>query len=337
MAEQLSGPDKAAIFLLFMGEEYSSEIFKKLDEREIKALGTSMAKIDKVLPDRLDALLSEYLASLTSGDRMLIRGENFLKRAISKAVGTRKAEALIGDMEGEGAAASSTFESLKAADPRLISEFIRSEHPQTIALILAHMDPAQAGLVLAELPEHLQVDVVLRVARLEGVPPDVVGEIDSLLRERLKTMVSPELGHKAGGVNSVAEILNRVDSAMENAILSQIEEDNSELADEIRQCMFVFEDLVHIDDRGIMSLMREVANDDLTLALKTATPDLKEKILRNVSERARKVIVEDLEAMGPVRLKDVEAAQQRIVRAAKKLEEEGKLAITGKGGDEIFV
>jgi flagellar motor switch protein FliG len=334
----LSGPDKAAVFLLFMGEEFTSEIFKKLDERDIRTLGASMAKIDNVPPGTLDSLLHEFALRLSSGEGgFLVKGESFLKRAITKAVGTRKAEALIGEMGEDSQPRSNVFEGLKTADPRVIAEFIRSEHPQTIALIMAHMDPAQSGQVLLELPEHLQSDVVLRVARLEGVPPDVVSDIDRLLNERLQTLASTEGGYKVGGVHTVAEMLNRVDSTTEGAILTRIEEESGELADEIRQCMFVFEDLINIDDRGIMALMREVANDDLTLALKTATGELKDKIMSNVSERARMVIEEDLDAMGPVRLRDVEAAQQRIVRVAKKLEEEGKLAIAGKGGDDIFV
>jgi flagellar motor switch protein FliG len=333
----MSGPEKAAIFLLFMGEEFTAEIFKKLDEQEIKALGTCMTKINRVSPDRLDSLLLEFTRQFATGGSMMVKGETFLKRAITKAVGTRKAEAIIGEMGEDSTHHDAAFEGLKAADPALIAEFIRSEHPQTIAVILAHMDPAQASQVLTQLPEHLQPDVLLRVAKLEGVPPDVVGEIDKLLNERLESVASLELAQKAGGANAVAEILNHVDSATENTMLTHIEEDSGELADEIRQCMFVFEDLSGIDDRGIMSLMREVANEDLTLALKTATPELKDKILNNVSERARVVIEEDLESMGPVRLRDVEAAQQRIVRVAKKLEEEGKLVITGKGGDDIFV
>lgn len=335
--EEISGPEKAAIFLLFMGEEFTAEIFKKLDEQEIKALGHCMTKISHVSPDRLDSLLLEFTRQFATGGSMMVKGETFLKRAITKAVGTRKAEAIIEEMGEDSIPRDAAFEGLKAADPGLIAEFIRSEHPQTIAVILAHMDPAQASQVLIQLPEPLQPDVLLRVAKLEGIPPDVVGEIDKLLNERLESVASLELAQKAGGVNAVAEILNHVDSATENAMLTRIEEDSGELADEIRQCMFVFEDLSGIDDRGIMSLMREVANEDLTLALKTATPELKDKILNNVSERARVVIEEDLESMGPVRLRDVEAAQQRIVRVAKKLEEEGKLVITGKGGDEIFV
>jgi flagellar motor switch protein FliG len=335
--EDISGPEKAAIFLLFMGEEFTAEIFKKLDEQEIKTLGHCMTRINRVSPDRLDSLLQEFTRQFATGGSMMVKGETFLKRAITKAVGTRKAEAIIGEMGEDSTPRDAAFESLKAVDPVLIAEFIRFEHPQTIAVILANMDPAQASQVLIQLPEHLQPDVLLRVAKLEGVPPDVLGEIDKLLNERLESVASHEAAQKAGGVNAVAEILNHVDSATENTLLTRIEEDSGELADEIRQCMFVFEDLSGIDDRGIMSLMREVANEDLTLSLKTATPELKDKILNNVSERARVVIEEDLESMGPVRLRDVEAAQQRIVRVAKKLEEEGKLVITGKGGDEIFV
>lgn len=333
----LSGPEKAAIFLLFMGEEFTAEVFKRLDEEEIRALGACMTKITHVPPDRLDALLQEFSQEFGMGGTIVVKGETFLKRAITKAVGTRKAEAIIGELGEDAVVRDLAFEGLKVADPKLIAEFIRSEHPQTIALILAHLDPGQASGVLVGLPEHLQADVLLRIAKMEGVPPDVVSEIDRVLNERLETVASHEAVQKAGGVTTVAEILNHLDTTTENTILTKIEEDNGELADEIRQCMFVFEDLTGIDDRGIMSLMREVSNEDLTLALKTATPELKEKILRNVSERARQVIEEDLEAMGPVRLRDVEAAQQRIVRVAKKLEEEGKLVITGKGGDEIFV
>ncbi|MFH0810032.1 MAG: flagellar motor switch protein FliG [Pseudomonadota bacterium] len=333
----LTGPDKAAIFLLFMGEEYSSDVFKKLDDGEIKALSASMAKIGQVTPERLEQLLQEFMSNMGTGGNMLVKGETFLKRAVTKAIGTRKAEAIFGELEGTTGPKENAFEGLKAADPRLIAEFIRAEHPQTIAMILGHMDPLQAAQVLVDLPERLQPDVIYRVAKLEGVPPDVVGEVDRLLSDRLRSLTSMQVGQKAGGVTAVAELLNHVDSNAENAILSQLEEEDADLADEIRQCMFVFEDLASVDDRGIMALMREVANEDLTLALKTAAPELKEKVLRNISERARMVIQEDLETMGPVRLKDVESAQQRIVRAAKKLEEEGKLTISSKGADEVFV
>jgi flagellar motor switch protein FliG len=338
VAVELTGPEKAAILLLFMGEEYASEIFKKLDEREIRALGSHMSKIDNVPPEQLESLLVEYSGALSMGGDLLVRGDSFLKRAISKAVGTRRAESIIGELGEETTSGATPFERIKNADPRLVAEFIRQEHPQTIALIMAHMDHAQSSQVLLELPETLRLDVILRISKLDSVPNDVIEEIDRLLHERFRGVAQADSGSKkVGGTQTVAEILNRVDSATENEILSRIEEEHQELADEIRQLMFVFEDLLAIDDRGMMALMREVTNEDLTLGLKTASEELKDKILRNVSERARKVIEDDLETMGPVRLRDVEQAQQRIVRAAKKLEGEGKVAIMGKGGDDVLV
>jgi flagellar motor switch protein FliG len=228
------------------------------------------------------------------------------------------------------------FQKIRRLDPKTIANFIKNEHPQTISIILAHLDPAQSAAILEDLPSPLQTEVVCRIAELGKVPPGILGEIDQVLQEEISLVENME-GRKVGGIRSVAEILNQVDGSTETSILNGIEEQKQGLADEIRKLMFVFEDLLQLDDRGIMAILKEVTNEVLQVALKTASEELKEKIFKNMSERAAQMMKEDLEVMAPVRLKDVETAQQTIIKAAKKLENEGKIILAGKGKEEVFV
>lgn len=333
--EKLAGPKKAVILLFSLGEELAASIVRQLGEEEIKKLGTSMSKALAVTPKMLDTVLAEH-NELASGQLPMSPsgGARFLKSVVSKAIEGEKAKTIIEGIQEE--AKWNLFQKIRQLDPKTIASFIRSEHPQTIAIILTHLDSGQAAAILKELPEPLQTEVVCRIAELESIPPGIVEEIDQALEAEILTTSSSE-SQSEGGVRLVAEILNRMDSASEGAILKGIEEQKQDLAEAIRKLMFVFEDLVQADDKSIMAILKEVNNETLMTAMKTASDELKEKIFKNMSERASEMMKEDLEVMGPVRLRDVEAAQQSVLKIAKKLESEGKIVLMGKGKEEVFV
>jgi flagellar motor switch protein FliG len=301
-------------------------------------LGGSMAKVSSITPKMLDTIFTEFkeLASSAQGPIAISPsgGSQFIKNVLVKAVEAGKAKTLLEEMEEESR--WNLFQKIKRLDPKTLANFIKNEHPQTISIILAHLDSGQTAAILEDLPGPLQTEVVYRIAELENVPPAILEEVDQALQEGISMLQNVE-GRKIGGIRSAAEILNQMDSAIESAILKGIEEQKQGLADEIRKLMFVFEDLLQVDDRGIMAILKEVTNEVLQIALKTASEELKEKIFKNMSERAAQMLKEDLEVMGPVRLKDVEEAQQNIIRVAKKLESEGKIVMSGKGKEEVFV
>ncbi len=337
MSERLSGPQKAAILLFSLGEELATAVVKQLNDDEVEKLGGSMSKLSAITPDTTASILSEF-NDMASGDLIVqldsTRGNHFMKTVLSKAMEGEKAETILkGIQEGEK---WNSFLKIRRLDPKTVASFIRSEHPQTIAIILAHLEADQAAGILEELPELLQTDVICRIAELENIPQGIVEEIDQALQEQIATIRGSE-GHHQGGLSSVADILNRMDSTMEGNILKGIEEQKQGLAEEIRKLMFVFEDLVQVDDRSIMAILKEVNNETLIVAMKTASDELKEKIFKNMSERAAQMMREDMEVMGPVRLKDVEAAQQSILKIAKKLEGEGKIVLISRGKEEVFV
>jgi flagellar motor switch protein FliG len=338
VAERITGPQKAAIFLFAIGEELASEIVKKLDEEEIKRLGGSMSQLFSITPKMLDSVFTEFNELASSINRSMSIGpagsSQFIKNILTKAGEEGKAKTLLEEMQEEGK--WNLFQRIKQLDPKTLANFIKNEHPQTISIILAHLDAAQSAAVLEDLPSPLQIEVVYRIAELEKVPPAILEEIDQVLQKEISLVENME-GRKVGGIGSVAEILNQVDGSTETSILKGIEEQKQGLADEIRKLMFVFEDLLQVDDRGIMAILKEVTNEVLQVALKTASEELKEKIFKNMSERAAQMMKEDLEVMPPVRLKDVETAQQSIIKAAKKLESEGKIVMAGKGKEELFV
>ncbi|MEW5723192.1 MAG: flagellar motor switch protein FliG [Thermodesulfobacteriota bacterium] len=331
---KMAGPQKAAVLLLTMGEEFTADIFRQLDDNEIKHLGRAMSRIQNVNPELVQNIWGEFVDTVTSPTDLRVKGESFFKATISKAITDDRIEDLLEDIHSE--VGPVPFESLRDVDAKVLANFIRNEHPQTVSLILAHLDPNKAAEILMDFPEQLQTDVVLRIAELDTVPHQVVEEIEQVLREEITALGSVGT-KKLGGAQTVAEILNQVDQSTENAILSKIEEDKMELANDIRKLMFVFDDLVNLDDRGIRAILKEVNNEELTMALKTASEGMMDKIFKNLSERAAEMIKEDLEVMGPVRLADVEKAQQSILRVAKKLEAEGKIIIGKSGGEDVFV
>ncbi len=331
---RINGALKAAIFLMVMGEEFTADVFKHLDEEEIKVIGEQMANVRNVDPVTVSKVIDEFVGTLKGSVIVGGSGQSFFKKTVAKAFNSKKANVLLGDIKGERE--GGYFEKLKTLSPDVIINLIADEHPQTIALILSNLNFQVAAEVIKLLPEDIQSEVVVRIAKLDRVPDEIIDEIQSVLESQVED-VGGGGPHKMGGVEVAAEILNQVDRTVEKVILEKIEEDHEELADEIRQSMFIFEDLVHLDDRSIRALLKEISNDELLLALKTASEDLKEKIFGNLSKRAAEMLKEDMEVMGPVKVKEVEQAQRSIIKTARRLEEEGKIVLGGKGGDDLVV
>ena len=332
---KLTGPKKAAILLLALGEEGASDVLKNLEDREIQQVGYYMARFTDVAPEELDNVLEEFYRKAAMQDQgvTINASGDFVKNALTKALGDDKAKDLVDNLKSSTDEGS--LDSLKWLEPKMIAGFIVNEHPQTIALILAHLDdPEQTAMVLKELPENLQADVTYRMAILEAIPPGVIKEIEEVLAKELKATGAASTA-KVGGVESVAEMLNTMDKSTESRILATIEESNPDLAEQIRGLMFTFEDLVLVDPNGMQTILKEVPQNDLVLALKTASDAVKEHIFSNMSERASDMVRDDLDALGPVRVADVDIAQQKLVKVARKLEEEGKIIISGGGGGDV--
>jgi len=329
------GPAKAAIFLLAMGEAFTAEVFKYLKEDEVRRVSTLMAKIQNIPGEAIQLVLDEVREkmSMVQGE-MAVPVEDFLKKVLFSSMPEEQAKQIYEDIMRQ--LHPSTFQKLSSLEPKVIVNFLSNEHPQTIAVILAHLEPDLAAEILSELNEKLQSDVMLRIANLEKISPEIVAEIDRVLEEELFSVEMSD-ATKVGGAEKVAEILNNLDRTLEDALLEQIEETSQDLAEEIKKLMFKFEDLLQVDDSAIVAILKEISTDELKLALKAASEELRAKFFNNMSERAAQMLKEDLEVMGPVRLKDVEQAQQAIIRVAKRLESEGKIVLGGKGGDEVLV
>ena len=327
---KLTGPKKAAILMFALGEDLASEILKNLEEREILQVGYYMARFTDVSPNEFYSVLEEFHQNVSMYNQgfSISAGGEFANSVLTKAMGPDKAQAVINKLKSTQQKGS--LESLKWLQPKIMANQIKYEHPQTIALILAHIeDPEQTAQVLKELPENLQADVTHRMAILESIPPGVIKEIEEVLAKELKTSGAAG-SSKVGGVEAVAEMLNTMDKMTENRILKTIEESNPALAEQIRELMFTFEDLVLVDPNGMQAILKEMPQNDLVLALKTASDAVKEHIYSNMSERAADMVRRDLDALGPVRAADVDSSQQKMVKIARKLEEEGKILIVGE-------
>jgi flagellar motor switch protein FliG len=329
----LKGARKAALFLMVMGEDFATQVFKHLDEEEVKIIGEHMAQVNGVEPELASLILDEFASSFGKENIVTTSGKNFLTKTVSKAFDSRKAGDMLEDLMPKRGL--KTFEKLRLS-PEILANLLVNEHPQTIALVLVHMKYQSAAEVIQLLPERIQSEVVVRIASLENVPEEIVSEVHEVIEEQLSNIAKAG-SENLGGIATAAEILNHLDQKTETAILEQIEADREELAEEIRKSMFVFGDLIHLDDRSIRALLKEISNDELILALKTASENLTQKILSNVSQRAAQMMREDMEVMGPVRLKDVEQAQSNIIKVARRLEEEGKIILGSRGGDDVLV
>ena len=331
---KMTGPKKAAILLLALGEDAAADVMKNLEEAEIQQVGYYMSRFTDVSSEELDIVLEEFYRNSVMADYgvNISSSPDFVKNALTKALGADRAKELSDNLRaGEEEAG---LEALRYAEPIMIANYIRTEHPQTIALILSYLKNAeQSSAVLREMPESLQADILYRMAVIESIPPGVISEMNEVLTEEMKTAGS--MATSVGGVEPVAEILNSVDKATETRILSSIEETNPELAEQIRELMFTFEDMALIDAKQMQLVMKDVDQADMVLALKTASDAVKELIFGSMSSRAAEMVREDLENLGPAKLSDVEAAQQKIIKVVKKLEEAGTITIAGAGGGDL--
>ena len=332
----LSGPEKAAILMISLGESIASKVLANMDDKEIHQVVNYMSQIDDVTPAQIEAVTKDFFNAMEAGEGgMLAGGKDYLRKMLGKTMDVKKVDEIMNRImaPAESEELSGGLEAIQNLDTKIISGFLRNEHPQTAAIVLAHLEPGHAAEVLKELPERFQSEVMLRLATLERVSPGTLQDLDQALAAEFHEAGTME-GSSLGGVESVAEIVNNLDHNMEVNILSEIEGINPELAENIRQLMFVFEDLTSIDDRGMQAVLKEVSSEDLQISLKTASETLKEKIYKNMSKRAAQMLKEDLLSMGPVRLSEVEKAQQSILRTVKKLEEEGKVVLA-TGGEEL--
>ncbi|NLF24260.1 MAG: flagellar motor switch protein FliG [Deltaproteobacteria bacterium] len=329
---ELSNTEKAAVALLGMGKELASTVLTHLSEPEVKRISRAFMSVSEVDRETQFEVCKEFRNMLKAGEVMLVDGREFAKDVISEAFGDAAGEGLLEYITGARKEPISAI--IHDVPEKILNAFITSEHPQTVAFLMTKMHPDQSAHVLQTMPEDMQTDILIRIANLNNVKADVVDEVREVLRAQLRgTGINEE---EVSGPKSAADILNFVDRTNEERILAEIEEMYPDLAEQIRNLMFTFEDIKKIDDRGVQTVLKEVPRDQLVLALKTASTDLSELLYRNVSQRAAAMIKEDLEALGPVKLKDVEKAQQGIVDIVRRLEAEGKVFVGGSS-EEAFV
>jgi flagellar motor switch protein FliG len=333
-AEAMSGTQKAAVLLVSLGAELSAQIFKILNDEEIESLTTEISRLRNVPAGMTGPVLEEFHQMALAQEYITQGGVSYASEILERALGPKRAKDILERLRGQIQPAA--FEIVKKVEPKNLLDFIRREHPQTIALILANMEPKQAAQILSELPTALQSDVILRIATMDKTNPEVIKQIESILESRLSSLFTQEVSI-SGGVKAVAEIMNRLDRSTERSLLGTIQEHEAELAENIRRLMFTFEDIVLVDDRGVQRILKEIDQKDLALSLKATSAEVSGKVFKNMSERAGGLLKEEIGYLGPVRLRDVEEAQRRIVEAVRRLEESGEIMVQGRGGQDDIV
>ncbi|QIB26198.1 flagellar motor switch protein FliG [Caloranaerobacter azorensis] len=331
--QQLTGREKAAILLITLGPQKSAEIFKHLNDEEIEELTLEIANIRMVSPEEKEKVLEDFYQLCLAQEYISEGGINYAKDVLERALGSQKAIDIINRLTAS--LQVRPFEFIRKADPNQLLNYIQNEHPQTIALILSYLKPSQAGQILSSLPQDKQAEVAKRIAIMDRTSPDIIKEIERVLENKFSNLVTQDYT-SVGGIETIVSILNTVDRGTEKHIMEELETQDAELSEEIRRRMFVFEDIVTLDSRSIQRIIREIDNNQWAIALKSASEEVKQVIFANMSKRLAEMIKEDMEFMGPVRLKDIEEAQQNIVNVIRKLEEEGEI-VTPRGGDEIVV
>lgn len=330
----LSGREKAAMLLIALGPETSAQVMRHLRDDEIEDLTLEIANINTVTPEDKKKIIDEFYQLCVAQEYISEGGIEYAREVLEKALGTQRAIEIINSLTTS--LQVKPFDFARKADPAQVLNFIQNEHPQTIALVLSYLKPEQSAAILSSLPQDKQVDVAKRIAKLNSASPEVIKEVERILEKKLSTLVSQDYT-ATGGLQTIVDILNASDRGTEKNILDSLEIDDVELANEIKKRMFVFEDIVLLDSRSIQRVLREVDNHDLALALKGASEDVSKVLYNNMSKRMAEMIQEDIQYMGPVRLKDVEDAQQRIVNIIRTLEDAGEIIISRGGGDEIIV
>ena len=332
--EDISGAQKSAILIIGLGKDVDSKILKELNESEIEKITVELANL-KDVPPRLESdVVKQFSEVITAQQYINQGGVEYAKNLLESAMGHAKAVEILKRLEGS--LKTTGFNRIKNIDPKQLINFIQHEHPQTIALILTQLAHNQAAQVLSDLGPEIQAEVALRMATMEKISPEIIGELEGVLESQFEEAGTRDLSI-SGGTKTVAEVLNLLETSIEKAILETIEAENPELAAEIKNLMFVFEDIILLDDRSVQRVLKDVETKDLAISLKAASDDVKEKIFKNVSERVASMIKEEIEFMGPMRLTDVEAAQQRVVETIRRLQDEGQIIIAGRGGKEELV
>ncbi len=330
--DNLTGIDKAAVLLMCLGEEASAKIFEELSDEEIGLVTRTIATIDHIPEDVKETVIAQFSESQRQFAGLFIKGNEFAKKTISSLAGEQRSvdlmDRFVSGME------TRPLETISRMQPSMVAGLLEDEHPQTVSLVLSTQHTAHASEILAHLPEEIRADVVYRIAKIEKVSPEVITKIEDALHREIGIVGSKEQS-QVGGLDKVVDILNNMQNQIDAEILEDIEETDPDMVEEIRKRMFTFENLTTLDGRSLQMILREVNNDSLTMALKTASDEMQEKVFANMSARAADMIRDDLEAMGPVRLSEVEAMQQSIVKIAMKLEEEGKLVLGTGSGDEL--
>lgn len=331
---KLTGRQKAAILIVSLGPEIAANIYRYLREDDIEQLTLEIANLSKVSNEQKNDILEEFYQMLLAQNYITEGGIDYAKEVLEKALGTQKAIEIINRLTSS--LQVRPFDFIRKADPSQLMNFLQNENSQTIALIMTYLTPEQSASLLSSLPPEKQVDIARRVATMDRTSPDIIMEVEKVLERQMASVVTEDYTN-VGGIQAVVNILNNVDRGTEKNIIEALEIDNPELAEEIRRRMFVFEDILSLDNRSIQRTLREVDNQDLTMALKGASEDVKRRIFENMSKRQAEMVKEDMEYMGPVRLRDVEEAQQKIVNIIRKLEDAGEIIISRGGGDEIIV
>lgn len=332
--EKITGLQKAAILLIALGPERSALIFKHLKEEEIEELTLEIANTRSVTPQLKEEVIEEFYQVCLAQQYIAEGGIGYAKELLEKALGSDRAMDVISKLTAS--LQVKPFEFVRKTDPSQLLNFIQDEHPQTIALIMSYLSPAQSSMIISALPPERQADVAKRIAVMDRTSPDIIKEVEKVLESKLSTLVNQDFA-VIGGVDAVVEILNTVDRGTEKHIMETLEIEEPELADEIRKKMFVFEDILLLDDRAIQRVLRDVDNNDLAIAMKGSNEQVQNAIFNNMSKRLAVMIKEDMEFMGPVRMKDVEEAQQKIVNVIRKLEDSAEIVISRGGGDEIVI
>ncbi|OLN22791.1 flagellar motor switch protein FliG [Domibacillus antri] len=332
--KKLTGKQKAAILLISLGPDYSASVYKHLSEEEIEKLTLEISGVKKVDTEVKEEVFEEFHNIALAQDYISQGGIGYAKTVLEKALGSDQAQNIINRLTSS--LQVRPFDFARRADAGQILNFIQNEHPQTISLILSYLDPQQAGQILSELPQEVQADIAKRIAIMDSTSPEIINEVEAILERKLSSTVTQDYT-QTGGVEAVVEVLNGVDRATEKTILDALEIQDPELAEEIKKRMFVFEDIVTLDNRSIQRVIRDCENEDLLLSLKVSSDEVKSVVFRNMSQRMVETFKEEMEYMGPVRLRDVEEAQSRIVATIRRLEETGEIIIARGGGDDIIV
>lgn len=333
-SNEVTGKQKAAILLIALGPDISAQVLKHMKEDEIEKLTLEIANQRKLTQEQKDDVLNEFHQMCIAKEYISSGGLDYAREVLEKALGSDKAVSIINRLTTS--LQIRPFDFARKTDPSQLLNFIQNEHPQTIALIMAYLQPEQSAAIVSALPPERQVDVARRIATMDRTSPDVIRDVERILERKLSSLVTQDFT-AAGGVDSIVEILNRVDRTTERTIIENMEVQNPELAEEIKKRMFVFEDIVLLDDRSLQLVLREIDNKDLALALKATSSEVANKVYKNISKRAAEMLKEEIEYMGPVRIRDVEESQQKIVNNIRRLEESGEIVVSRGKGDEIIV